>query len=368
MADEDPAPPEDWQVQLDAHKLQGDAAFRSADFSGAIRHYTAALSLDPTHATLLSNRSAAYLRNKEKSKALHDAQAIGDRMGIKGYSRLAAALQSLGRWQPALEQWEKILQEKADHPAALEGKKVCDAALKKEQGEKAKEEEEDELDDFFNEMEDVAAATKKEQLQAGEPKATDAILNHKKDLGTAEQQLKRLLADKYEWRNLNPFYVLDISHEAGPEDIARRYKALSLLLHPDKNRNSGLDAEMLQLAFDEVLKAKAKLQDEDKANHVKQLVEAGMKQGEEDHAVQGGDLKDLQDKAVQKVFATAEYNRRQMEERTRNQEKREREQEKEGMDKLKNERDFNVNWKQENRVEKRIGNWRDFAKKKKQKK
>ena len=372
----DPDSNEDWKVQLDANKGLGDNAFRSGDYPTAIHHYTAALSLDPSHATLLSNRSAAYLKNGEKSKALHDAQKIGDRMGLKGTSRLAAALQALGRWDKALAEWERILKQDGQHKAALEGQKVCQAAVKAAQEEeKAKEQEEPEkteddlLDDFFDDVEEVAAETKKQQLAADEPVATEAIRNHKKDLGTAESQIDRLLAENYKWRNLNPFFVLDIPHTASTDDISRRYKALSLLLHPDKNR--GKDTDRVQEAYDQVLKAKAKLADEDKARHVRQLVEEGVKQATEDWEKEGAKdrkkLKDMQDKAVQKIFAQVEYNRRQLEERTRNQEKRERDQEEEEIQKERNTRDFDTKWKQEERVDKRIGNWRDFAKKKKKK-
>ena len=76
---------EDWKVQLDANKSLGDAAFRSGDYGTAIKHYSDALSLDPTHATLLSNRSAAYLRHGEKSKALHDAQACVEQKSMGSF-------------------------------------------------------------------------------------------------------------------------------------------------------------------------------------------------------------------------------------------------------------------------------------------
>ena len=62
---------EDWQIQRDANKSLGDAAFRSKNYAEAISHYTQALSLDPTHFVLLSNRSAAHLSNGEKLSLIH---------------------------------------------------------------------------------------------------------------------------------------------------------------------------------------------------------------------------------------------------------------------------------------------------------
>jgi tetratricopeptide (TPR) repeat protein len=378
---------EDWKIQLEANKSLGDASFRSGDYPTAIQHYTAALSLDPTHAILLSNRSAAYLKNGEKSKALHDARQIEDRMGLKGTSRLAAALQSLGRFAQAMDEWDRIMQQDANHAAALDGKKVCQEALEKQEQQQLQQEqekevtkeeskpeddtEEDSLDDFFNDVEDAAVATKEQELKAEEPVATEAIRSHKKDLGTVSSQMERLLAPNYKWRNLNPFFVVDLPHTATADHINRRYKALSLLLHPDKNL--GPEQERAQEAYDQVLQAKAKLADEHKAKHVRQLIEAGRKQGkdewEKQHSKDASLLKDLQAKAVHKIFATAEYNRKEVEQRERNQEQRERKQEEDELGKERQSREFDKQWKDDTRVDNRIGNWRDFAKKaKKQKK
>lgn len=378
----------DWKVQLEANKALGDTAFRKGEYETAIQHYSAALSLDPNHAVLLSNRSAAFLKNGQKSKALYDAQQIGDAMGVKGYSRLAAALQSLGRFGPAREEWERILSMDPTHVVALEGKKTCEVELAKQQQQQQPknsdelaegvadhnqptstntDREDDLLDDFFNEVETVTKITQEEQTRMDEEKATDAIRNHRKDLGTVESQIARLLAPNYKWRNLNPFFVLDLTHNATAEDISRRYKALSLLLHPDKN--IGQDRERVQEAYDQVLQAKAKLADEDKARHVRQLIAEGLRQGKKEwEQMQSKDealLHDLQNKAVQKIFATAEYNRKQTDERLRNQEKRERQQEEEEKSKEQKQREFDLKWREENRVDNRVGNWRDFTKKRK---
>ena len=78
-------------------------------------------------------------------------------------------------------------------------------------------------------------------------------------------------------------------------------------------------------------------------------------------------LQDLQTKEIMKIFAQIEYKRREVEKRQRAQEQRERQQEEEEMQKEKNAMKFEKNWRQEGRVDKRVGNWRDFQQKKKPK-
>ena len=377
----------DWQLQRDKAKASGDTAFRARDFTKAIQEYSTALSVDPDNATILSNRSAAYLQNNEKSKALHDAQKCVNlgTMGVKGQSRLAAALQALGRFEAAHREWRKILESDPNHTAALKGTSDCqkvlnetDEKLKKDQEEKndqnvKQNEPIDELDDFFNDVDEATEAIARQKQEEVQEKPTEAIKAHKKDLGTAKDQIERLLASNYKWRNLNPFYVLDISHTATEEEISRRYKALSLLLHPDKNRGN----PRAQEAYDEVLQAKAKLNDENKANHSRQLAEQGMKQGKLDWQEQqqqqqritsehiDSSLEGFQSRAIQRIFAQVEHKRREVEDRHRKQEQRERQQEEDVLTKERETRKFDKKWKEEERVDKRIGNWRDFQKKKK---
>lgn len=363
-------------MQRDDLKKRGDAAFRLGQLAAAIRAYSEALSLDPEHAVLLSNRSAAYLKNGQKSAALHDAQAcvrVGT-LGLKGRSRLAAALQALGRLRPALQEWESILKKDPNYAAAIQGAKTCRDSLpveeegdSKPEAKKSEEPEggegEDDLDDFFNDVEEAAVAVVKQKKEEASTTSHE-IMKHKTNLGTVQDQIARLLADNYQWRNLNPFFVLDLPHTATEDDIQRRYKALSLLLHPDKNRSE----PKAQGAYDEVLKAKAVLLgDPGKANHARQLVEEGLTQGELDCAKSGGSLEECQKKAVHRIFAEIEYKRQQLLERERQQEQRERQQEQEGTRKEKEAAKFDQEWRDEDRVGKRVGNWRGFQKKKKPK-
>jgi len=414
--------PEEWEVQRNNHKLIADKAFRDSDYQNAVTNYSLALSFDPDYHILYSNRSAAYLFKGEKSRALADAKKCVELKPdfVKGHSRVASSMLSLGRWNEARKVYDHILKKMDPNNAvAKKGLDDCkkredhakkqereflrfaeeEAKRKEEEKNQCKnlsndaddkaeiiEEEEDEddlLNGFFDEVEQ--ATTKKvpkpsesasESVDTGcSSKNENKLKIQVSDLKNTETQISRLLCTNHEWYNLNPFQVLDISHNAPTEVISRRYKALSLLLHPDKVRNnSGKDNEKISedaaQAFEYARKAMETLQDEDKARHIRELVEQGYKQGKKDYenTLQARDktqrlgLSSFQEKATLKIFAEIEQKRRDVERRKRNHEMRERAQEDAEMKKYKNERKFDVKWKEEGRVEKRIGNWRDFQK------
>ena len=399
---------EDWEIQRDEHKALGDAAFRTLGYRTAIDEYSKAISVDPENVVLYSNRSAAYLKNGEKSKALRDAEkCVGlDPKFAKGHSRLAAALYALTRYTKAQDCYKEVLRIDPNNAVAKKGVDDCQKALDliKEREEKAKrdgyqqqqydvaakeereqvkaetgkessgaggDDEDDLLNDFFDDVEEVVTKKKEGDLEQLEkqPEATNVIKNQKVELGTSESQMERLLRSNYEWRNLNPFYVLQLPSSASEEDISKRYKALSLLLHPDKNGGS----DRAQTAYDQVQKAKLTLSDEGRARHSQQLVEEGMRQG---NAVwkkmpkaekQTNKLEDIQEREVMRIFAQVEHKRREVEQRERKYEQREQQQEDEALDKERKQRQFDKKWRNEERVDKRVGNWRDFASNKKRK-
>jgi len=69
---------------------------------------------------------------------------------------------------------------------------------------------------------------------------------------TPKQQIDRLLRPGYTYRNLNPFEVLQIDPEATVEEAKKRFRRMSILVHPDKNPD---DKERAQIAFDAVKRA-----------------------------------------------------------------------------------------------------------------
>ena len=68
-------------------------------------------------------------------------------------------------------------------------------------------------------------------------------------LGKGAEQIARLLRPNRAWHHLNPFVPLLLDADATLEDIKLRYRKLSTLVHPDKNRGAEDDARE---AFEEV--------------------------------------------------------------------------------------------------------------------
>lgn len=414
--------PEEWEEQRDHHKSLGDSAFRTGDFKTAIKEYTHAITFDPEFHILYSNRSAAHLKNGEKSKSLADAKKCVELKPdfVKGHSRLATSLGSLGRWNEARNAYRHILSsldesneiakkgledcrllelkakekefemirkkedikkaEDAAAAAAAEEKRDKEAKTADAVSKDAVEEEDDLLNDFFDEVEESVAkkplAASEDETPKNDAPAENKIKILLNELGDARTQIDRLLRPHHEWYNLNPFEVLSISHLAPLDLVNRRFRAISLLLHPDKVRatmNGDEETiEKAERAFEYVRKAMASLKDENKAKHYADLVEEGMKQGKKlfreaniNDDESGEQLKSFQEKATMKIFAEIERKRIDVERRKRNQEQRERSQEDEEVAKVKKERVFEKSWKQGTRVDKRINNWRSFQEDKK---
>eukprot|EP00913_Durusdinium_trenchii_P028590 g26813.t1 len=87
-----------------ALKEEGNSKFKQGDFAGAVKAYTESLALDPEQHLCYSNRSAAHLKLGDAQEALADAERCLRLASDfpKGYSRQAAALQELERWDEAV--------------------------------------------------------------------------------------------------------------------------------------------------------------------------------------------------------------------------------------------------------------------------
>lgn len=66
---------------------------------------------------------------------------------------------------------------------------------------------------------------------------------------TPKQQIDRLLRPGSTYFNLNPYEVLQIDPTLPLDQIKKRYRSLSILVHPDKNPD---DKERAQNAFEAV--------------------------------------------------------------------------------------------------------------------
>lgn len=85
-------------------KDEGNAKFKVGEYRAAVEAYTRSLELDSSQHLCYSNRSAAYLKlGASAEEALRDAERCVELapQWPKGYSRLAAALQELRRWDDA---------------------------------------------------------------------------------------------------------------------------------------------------------------------------------------------------------------------------------------------------------------------------
>ena len=69
------------------------------------------------------------------------------------------------------------------------------------------------------------------------------------DLGDPLEQVARLTTQNYEFKNLNPYAVLQMDIDASDDDIKYRYRKLSAKVHPDKL--SGV--ENAREAFEQVI-------------------------------------------------------------------------------------------------------------------
>lgn len=303
----------DYKVMAESFKDEANEAYQKGEVEKSIELYSQAINIDPDNHVYYSNRSAAYMKNDSKSKALRDAEKCVELAPkwAKGYNRLGVAQQSLKRFTEAMDSFKKGIELEPSNPALWSALSACQADYEKDKeqrfseaaAERQKEEEKlqradeekarreheksnQKLNDFLNEMggtssspsssssaaagatvsgvgeDDLlsgffseinhqqAAAT--QQKQSAFESAAAAIKHESKyanqDLGDAESQFQRLTQKNYEWRNLNPYYVLQLGIDATDEDIKQRYKNLSRKVHPDKL----LGKENAREAFEQV--------------------------------------------------------------------------------------------------------------------
>jgi hypothetical protein len=68
--------------------------------------------------------------------------------------------------------------------------------------------------------------TEKETAKTIEKNVKDETYMHEKyttqDLGDRKVQYERIMSTNYEWKNLNPYYVLQLGIDATEEDIKQR--------------------------------------------------------------------------------------------------------------------------------------------------
>lgn len=197
---------------------------------------------------------------------------------------------------------------------------------------------------------------------------------------TSKQQIDRLLRPGSSYFNLNPFEVLQIDPEATDEELKKRFRQLSILVHPDKNQD---DPDRAQQAFEAVDKAyKLLLEGEQKKRAVdviqagREYVEHMMKEKKKQLKKEGKPQYVEEDdpemfrqavyKQTMKLFAELEIKRKEREAKDMHERKRAREEEIETHEKAKRDREWQKNF--EETRDGRVDSWRTFQAKGKTKK
>lgn len=189
---------------------------------------------------------------------------------------------------------------------------------------------------------------------------------------TPKQQIDRLLRPGSTYFNLNPYEVLQIEPETSLEEAKKKYKRLSILVHPDKNQD---DPDRAQRAFEIINKAWKTLENEETRNKCLDIIEEA--KARTDHMIsekrkkqkkEGRDTKVEEDEPgsyrhavyvmTMKLFADMERRRRELEIRDTEERKRKREQEIEEEEKAALQKEWQKNF--EESQQNRVNSWKAF--------
>ncbi|XP_062856493.1 dnaJ homolog subfamily C member 8 [Trichomycterus rosablanca] len=196
---------------------------------------------------------------------------------------------------------------------------------------------------------------------------------------TSKQQIDRLLRPGSSYFNLNPFEVLQIDPEATDEELKKRFRQLSILVHPDKNQD---DPDRAQQAFEAVDKAYKLLLEPEQKKRAIDVVHAGKEYIEHDMNQKRKQLKkdgkstviEEDDpevfrqavyKQTMKLFAELEIKRKERETKDMHERKRQREEEIETQERAKREKEWQKNFEESR--DGRVDSWRSFQAKGKSK-
>ncbi|CAH1227425.1 dnaJ homolog subfamily C member 8-like [Branchiostoma lanceolatum] len=189
---------------------------------------------------------------------------------------------------------------------------------------------------------------------------------------TSKQQIDRLLRPGATYFNLNPFEVLQLDIDATPADVKKRYRQLSILIHPDKNPE---DHDRAEAAFDAVNKAYKMLDNEDAKRRCMDVVEEAkahvdnrIKEKRKQLKKEGKSSTVEEDDPVKfkhalwvmmcKLFADRERKRREQEQREADLRKRAADEEAEEVEKAKRQKEWEKQW--EAKREERVDSWRSW--------
>ncbi|XP_060527321.1 dnaJ homolog subfamily C member 8 [Cylas formicarius] len=188
---------------------------------------------------------------------------------------------------------------------------------------------------------------------------------------TPKQQIERLLRPGSTYRNLNPFEVLQVEPDTPLEEIKKKYRRLSILVHPDKNQD---DAERAQQAFEAVNKAWKTLENEESRKKCMDIIEEAVgrtdlmlaekrkKAKKDGKSTIPEDDPEKYKHAVyvltMKLFADLERKRRELADRDQEERKRKREQEIEEEENQKAQKEWQKNFEESR--QNRVNSWQNF--------
>ncbi|XP_034949793.1 dnaJ homolog subfamily C member 8 [Chelonus insularis] len=218
---------------------------------------------------------------------------------------------------------------------------------------------EDEFNEFYSEVKEI--------------EKRDSVL-------TPKQQIDRLLRPGSSYFNLNPFEVLQIDPGTSIDEIKKKYRRMSILVHPDKNQD---DADRAQQAFEIVNKAWKTLENEETRAKCMDVIEEA--KARTDHMIaekkkklkkelkdSGGGIVMLEEETEQgyrhaiwvmtmKLFADMERRRRELATRDAEQRKRKREEELSAEAQAAVEKEWQKNFEESRQS--RVDSWKAFQSK-----
>lgn len=190
---------------------------------------------------------------------------------------------------------------------------------------------------------------------------------------TPKQQIERLLRPGSTYFNLNPFEVLQVEPEATLDEIKKKYRRLSILVHPDKNMD---DLERAQQAFEIINRAWKTLESEETRKkcldiyqeakeRTDHMIEQKRKKQKKDGRQSEGIPEDDADKykhsvyvMTMKLFADMERKRQHLEVRDMEERKRKREAEIEEEEQVSIEKEWAKNFEESR--QNRVDSWKVF--------
>lgn len=211
------------------------------------------------------------------------------------------------------------------------------------------------------------------------PESFDAFYTEVKEIEkrdsvlTSEQQINRLLRPGSTYFNLNPFEVLQVEPETTVDLIKKKYRSLSILVHPDKNQNRKEEA---QSAFEIVNRAWKTLEHDVTRKKCLEVYEEAKdrtdimiadkkkklrKDGKGDEKIPEDDPAEYKHRIyvmVMKLFADMERKKQQRETRDMEERKRKRESEIDEEERRKNDKEWQKNFEESR--QNRVDSWLNF--------